>query len=131
MPETYLYAQPISEKQHIHPEDASQDQLPDIYLYAWPISEKQNIQPEDATQDQLPETYLLSINEVVKRLYGWKLGVGLIRFAVTPDYTIYGGSKPNQTQTLNFQPFVQPLNNFSEKQHIHPDNATWDQMPEI
>ena len=35
--------------------------------------------------------------------------LGLIRFAVTPDYTIYGGSKPNQTQTLNFQSFLQPL----------------------
>ena len=42
-----LYALPVSEKQHIHPEDAIRD------LYALPISEKQHINPEDATQDQI------------------------------------------------------------------------------
>ena len=42
-----LYALPVSEKQHIHPEDATRD------LYALPISEKQHINPEDATQDQM------------------------------------------------------------------------------
>ena len=43
--ETYLYALPISEKQHINPEDATRD------LYALPISEKQHFKPEDATWD--------------------------------------------------------------------------------
>ena len=42
-----LYALPVSEKPHIHPEDATRD------LYALPISEKQHIHIEDGTQDQM------------------------------------------------------------------------------
>ena len=104
--ETYLYPLPISEKQHIHPEDTAWDQMQRlIYMIYQSVKSNTSIlrmQLKIKCRD-------LSVCSAIQ----WKATHLPWRYNL------------DQMQRLLY---ALPI---SEKQHIHPEDATWDQMQRL
>ena len=127
--ETYLNALPISEKQQRNTSTLRMqlDSNAETYLYALPISERQHIHPEDATEDQMQRLICMLCQSVKNNIstVRMQLEICTLRNQWKATHPRWGCNSRSNAETYLYALQI------SEKQHIHPEDATWDQMQRL